>query len=229
MVKAYLVGGYVRDKLLGAKSKDIDYSVEAGSYEEMVKWIESQGEIYLEQPQYWTVRAHIKGKQPADYVLCRRDGQYSDGRRPDSVETGTIFDDLARRDFTVNAIAMDEDTGEYLDPHNGQMDLQKKILRCVGSPMERLREDALRMLRAIRFAITKGFEFDPCLEEAMQDYSLNSLLHTNVSDDRKMDELRKCFGHDTRKTLVFLEKYPSLKHACFSGTKLWLMPTMREA
>lgn len=227
MVKAYLVGGYVRDKLLGVKSKDVDYSVEAGSYQEMVEWIKVQGEIYLEQPQYWTVRAHIKDKPPADYVLCRVDGLYSDGRRPDSVKPGTIYDDLARRDFTVNAIALDEESGEYLDPHGGMADLKAKVLRAVGSPCDRFWEDALRILRAIRFAVTKGFKFDSYMEYALTRTDLQWRLRDNVSEERKREELQKCFSHDTLLTLAMLQKYDLLE-ACF-GQRLWLMPTMRES
>src|ERR1035438_8197642 len=103
-IKCYQVGGFVRDRLLGVKSKDLDYAVECADYPTMLRWIQSQGKVYLEQPEFWTVRAHI-GKLPADYVLCRKDGQYGDGRRPDSVSVGTLLDDLARRDFSVNAIA----------------------------------------------------------------------------------------------------------------------------
>src|SRR5688572_15396559 len=116
VVKAYEVGGDVGDRLMGLKNpKDLNYTVEAESYDEMVAWIKTQGTIFVEQPQYWTVRAHLSGKRPADYVLARKDGQYSDGRRPDSVKPGTLLDDLKRRDFTMNAIAIGE-SGEYIDP-----------------------------------------------------------------------------------------------------------------
>ncbi len=103
MVKIYLVGGSIRDQLLGLKSKDLDYAVEAGSYEEMRDYIKENGKIFLETPEYLTIRAHLKNGEPADFVLCRKDGEYSDGRRPDKVTPGTLYDDLARRDFTVNA------------------------------------------------------------------------------------------------------------------------------
>lgn len=227
-VKAYRVGGHVRDELLGIRSKDVDYAVVAPNYDTMVAWIKTQGTIFLEQPDFWTVRAHIKGKQPADYVLCRKDGQYTDGRRPDSVSVGTLLDDLARRDFTVNAIAHDEDNDDYIDPHGGRDDLRLMILRCVGKPEERFNEDALRLLRAIRFIVTKGFKLLPSVEEALHSRNLAKKLKECVSEERKREELHKCFKHDTLLTLQHLANFWRIRDACFEGGKMWLMPTMRD-
>ena len=227
VIKAWQVGGHVRDMLLGIKSKDIDYAVEAPDYESMVAWIEAQGAtIFLQQPEYWTVRALIPGKLPSDYVLCRKDGQYSDGRRPDTVMVGTLADDLARRDFTVNAIAYEEETGVIFDPHNGQHDLRHGELRCVGSAIERFEEDALRLLRAIRFAITKGFRLNMNIIQCLHMPYLTKKLQTHVSEERIREELLKCFHHDTFRTLDFLYQYPLIKNACFQG-RIWLLPTVR--
>jgi tRNA nucleotidyltransferase (CCA-adding enzyme) len=230
MIKAYQVGGFVRDSLLGVKSKDIDYAVEAPSYEAMVAWIKERGKIFLESPEFWTVRAHIEGGQPADYVLCRKDGQYSDGRRPDSVEPGTLLDDLARRDFTVNAMALDEATGQIIDPFGGQEDLKKMLLRCVGKTEDRFREDALRMLRALRFSITRGFFLSREIIETLDKEEFCELLKNNVSSDRKRDEMYRCFAHNTLGTIATLTEYDSfLAEAIFDGpTKVWLMPTSKE-
>lgn len=228
MIKHYKVGGAVRDSFLGKKSKDLDYVVIAPSYQDMVNWISSQGEIFLEQPEYWTVRAHLKGKLPADYVLARKDGQYTDGRRPDSVSVGTLMDDLSRRDFTMNAIAIDEDTQEIIDPFNGQEDIKHGIIRCVGNPYDRFYEDALRLLRAIRFSITKGFIISQSIQDCLRNSALTNRLRDNVSDERKMEELYKCFACDTPKTLSVLEKYLSLSNAVFKSRKIWLMPTMKS-
>jgi tRNA nucleotidyltransferase (CCA-adding enzyme) len=195
-VKIYKVGGCVRDELLGITSKDIDYSVEAESYDAMKSYILSLGcKIYQERPEYVTIRAKY-GKEDVDFVLCRKDGAYSDGRRPDEVTIGTIYDDLARRDFTINAIAVDEE-GNYLDPFNGRKDIEDKIIRCVGST-DRLKEDALRILRAYRFCITKGFELDHMLSEYMG-VGVYSLLE-NISAERITQELNKCFDHSLSKT-----------------------------
>lgn len=234
MIKAYQVGGCVRDSLLGIKSKDIDYAVEAPSYEAMVSWIKERGKIFLEAPQFWTVRAHLEGGQPADYVLCRKDGQYSDGRRPDSVEPGTLMDDLRRRDFTVNAMALDEETGTIIDPFGGKIDLEMKILACVGRAKDRFSEDALRMLRAIRFSITKDLKMNMQILDSFYDKELLSLLRDKISSDRKRDELEKCFRFDTKKTietLMYLGMETTLLSDIFQSPtgKIWLMPTSKEA
>jgi len=229
-VKVYLVGGAVRDQLLGKQPKDFDYSVEAQSYEAMVSWISKQGKVFLESPKHFTVRAHLEGKLPADYVLCRKEGPYSDGRRPDWVEPGTLFDDLSRRDFTVNAIAFDEESKVYIDHFGGIDDLKKGILRCVGSARLRFKEDALRMLRAMRFKITKGFELDEAVKSSLRDPELIRLLSDNISADRKRDELMKCFSFDTVQTLSFLcEIGPDFQKAIFQGASpLWLVPTSKR-
>ncbi len=227
-IKIYRVGGHVRDEILGVRSKDIDYAVEAPSYDAMVEWIRTKGKIYLESPQFWTVRAHLEGKLPADFVLCRKDGQYSDGRRPDSVSVGTLYDDLSRRDFTMNAIAVDEASGEYIDPFNGIDDLELELIRCVGKAFDRFFEDSLRLLRAIRFKITKGFKLDREIVECLCNPELADRL-ANVSDERKREELQKCFAKDTVATLDVLSRYDLITKAVFGSKKLWLMPTMRDA
>ncbi len=150
MNKIYQVGGYVRDELMGKKSKDLDYACEFPNFAEMLAWIHTQGKVFLVKEEHWTVRAHIPGKPAADFVLCRKDGQYSDGRRPDSVSAGTLMDDLARRDFTVNAIAYDEETKEYIDPFNGKQDIKDKILRCgpFGSPSPKASTSTMKLCLA---------------------------------------------------------------------------------
>jgi tRNA nucleotidyltransferase (CCA-adding enzyme) len=234
-VKIYLVGGAVRDKLLGLKPKDLDYAVEASSYKEMKDFIQKNGKIFLETPEYLTIRAHLNNGAPADYVLCRKDGEYSDGRRPDKVTPGTLFDDLARRDFTINSIAFNEATGEYIDPYGGKEDLKTKTLRCVGdplnplnNPLDRFNEDALRVLRAMRFKITKGFNLHTCTENAMYSEQICDKLSRNISMDRKRDELYRCFSFDTIATMQFLQKSPAyFVQAIFNGAtgKIWLSPT----
>ncbi len=228
-MKFYLVGGAVRDKLLGLKSKDNDYVVTAGSYNEMKQAIEDKGgEIFLESPQHFTIRALIPKMGAADFVLPRVDGCYSDGRRPDSVSVGTLHDDLARRDFTMNAIAFDEESGEYIDPFNGREDIKNNLIRCVGKAYDRFHEDSLRLLRAIRFKITKNFELDEDVVACLSDWML-ALRLANVSDERKREELHKCLAKDTPATLKLLAKYHLISEAVFGSKKLWLMPTMKGA
>ncbi len=216
---------------MGLKSKDLDYACEFPDYQSMLAWIKERGTVYLEQEKFWTVRAHLPSKLPADFVLCRKDGQYSDGRRPDSVQVGTLLEDLSRRDFTVNAIAYNEEGDEYIDPYNGRRDIQLHLLRSVGNAADRFGEDALRMLRAIRFSITKGFIMSVDIENCLRyNNDLMLALKNNVSEERKREELFKCFSHDCLKTLKLLNEFWKIRDVCFgSEAKLWLLPTMRDS
>jgi tRNA nucleotidyltransferase (CCA-adding enzyme) len=229
-IKYYKVGGYVRDKLLGVTSKDVDFAVEAPSYTAMRDSIVQRGgEIFLEKPEYLTIRAKVPTLGAADFVLCRKDGAYSDGRRPDSVEVGTIYDDLARRDFTCNAIAEDEN-GKLLDPHCGVNHIHCGVLKCVGKTEDRMREDPLRLLRAMRFHITKGFTFsDELFFQFSNDALLKSLILT-VSSERIREELLRCFSFSTIKTLSFLSLSGNWKlcEKLFDRNDLWLEPTMKR-
>ena len=163
-MQVYEVGGCVRDSLLGIPSKDVDFVCVAASYAAMRTWMVGQGfKLWLEKPEFVTIRASVPQNHPlrartrdADFVLARRDAPSSDGRRPDWVEAGTLADDLARRDFTVNALARGED-GVIIDLFGGRDDLAAKTLRFVGEPMARIREDGLRVLRGFRFMVTKGY------------------------------------------------------------------------
>lgn len=230
-VRVWEVGGHVRDSLLGIQSKDIDIAVEASGWEEMREFVAANTKkIFLEKPEFLTIRAMGMDGLPKDFVLCRKDGDYSDGRRPDSVEPGTILDDLRRRDFTVNAIARDPETGEIFDPFDGMRDLEAMELRCVGSAEERFAEDALRILRALRFWVTKGFApkcdiFDIFKSEEWADHL------SKVSPERTREELLKCFQHNTSGTMQILVRdfHPAFAGLLFSKrTGIWLKPTMED-
>jgi tRNA nucleotidyltransferase (CCA-adding enzyme) len=228
-VKFYLVGGAVRDRFLGFKSKDKDYAVEADSYADMIQEIKNRGgQIFLEKPEYATARATMPTLGCADYVLCRKDGYYSDGRRPDSVAPGTLLDDLSRRDFTVNAMAIDEDNN-LIDPFFGKVDLlELQMLRCVGDAEDRFKEDSLRMLRAIRFAITKRLSFHDDIYSALSNPNMVKLLD-NVSIERIREELYRCFYFDTPLTLrMITQTFPYIGMNILNTDKLWLEPTLKE-
>lgn len=204
-------------------------------------------EIFLETPEFFTARARfpkvgINQQRPgvtdphpldtyhgmtADFVLARKESGYSDGRRPDRVELGTLEDDLARRDFTMNAIAKDPMSGELIDPFGGIPDLEGRVLRAVGEPLDRLTEDALRAVRALRFSVTKGFEIDPSLAFAMQTQVVLDSIRDNISDERIDEELRKMFAHDTLASLAVLRTFPLLTGAVFSGS-VRLTSTMKK-
>jgi tRNA nucleotidyltransferase/poly(A) polymerase len=220
---------------MGRYSNDFDFSVEAESYEEMFQWLDSNNfQIFKEDPDHFTIRArraepwefggfHLTG-HTFDFVLCRKDGSYSDGRHPDSVEVGDIYDDLARRDFTINAMAIDKD-GNLLDPHDGLLDIEDKLIRCVGS-RDRLIEDALRVFRVIRFAVVLGFDIDDGILDTIESgYPIQFM--GNVSVERIREELNKAFTHSTYDTLLELERFSHLQKWVFTETDLWLMPTLK--
>lgn len=221
----YLVGGAVRDKLLGLDPKDLDYCVEAPSYEDMEQWVLDKGGTIFPVPNAkanFTIRCKI-GNEAADFVLCRKEGPYSDGRRPDFVEQGTLFDDLQRRDFTVNAMAICQKTGEVHDPFGGQSDLKDNLLVCVGSAKLRFTEDYLRIVRAMRFCIVKGFELDDDIEDCLRDEGMVANL-SKISAERIYEELKKCFEYSTAETLKFLNERVALRDVIFYDCKLQFVP-----
>lgn len=231
MIRLFEVGGHVRDHFLGIQSKDVDIAVEANSYEHMRAYVqEHTKKIFVEKPEFFTIRALGHDNLPKDYVLCRKDSAYSDSRRPDSVSIGTIFDDLARRDFTINAMARSLEDGSILDPYNGQAHLKTKELVCVGNTFDRMNEDPLRILRAIRFAITKGFKPNMELRKIFLSCDWAEKL-SSVSRERVREEMFKCFKHDSIKTMQFLGRKEmvceGMLNAIFADD-LWLLPTMQE-
>lgn len=230
-MEIYEVGGSVRDRMLGLESKDKDFAVEAESFDAMVDGLTERGfKIFLSTPEYLTVRAkfpngHKFSSQTADFVLCRAEGEYSDGRHPDYVRPGTIFDDLARRDFTVNAMAVNAN-GILIDPHNGNKDLANMRLKTVGDASVRFAEDYLRALRAVRFFIVKGFYLDPEVTKALLDPATAEGLKS-VSVERIREEMYKAFKHDTLATIKFLNNFREIRDVVFSRG-LWLEPTLKE-
>lgn len=221
-VKVYEVGGCVRDDLLGVPTKDVDFVVEAGSYEEMREHLVAEGfKLYLEKPEFLTIRCGVpKGHRlrevtrDADFVLARKDGAYSDGRRPDEVVPGTLADDLARRDFTVNAMARDPYTGEVYDFHGGLQDLEWRVLRFVGDAMTRVREDGLRVLRGFRFMLTKDFSPATETEQALYSREAAEMLK-KVSVERIREELEKMLKFDSERTVSLLGAADHLRKAVF--------------
>lgn len=160
----------------------------------------------------------------ADFVLARKEADYTDGRRPDTVVPGTLRDDLARRDFTMNAMAKDAN-GVLHDPFNGRADIDDKIIRAVGNPVKRLNEDILRGLRALRLSMTKGFTIEKNLSAVIASRIYRERLNT-VSVERQREELEKMFAVDTVKALRLLDEH-NLIEALFSQPGLRLMPTMK--
>ncbi len=181
--KAYIVGGCVRDILLGKMPNDFDVTTSAKP-EEIIKLFEKTIPTGIK---HGTVTVLIEN-EPIEVTTFRTEGIYTDNRRPDTVEFVTdLREDLSRRDFTVNAMAYNENEG-VIDYFGGKEDLKAKILKAVGNPEKRFTEDALRILRLFRFASTLNFEIH---ENTFNAAIKCSDLLQNVSRERIFEELKK--------------------------------------
>lgn len=233
-VEVFEVGGCVRDEIMGRNPHDIDYTVIAPSYDAMRAFILDNGmRIVVETPNFYTIRAVAKqpfrGRQGGlDFVWARREGPYSDGRRPDYVEPGTLFEDLQRRDFSINALAKSSD-GELIDPFGGVQDISDGIIRTVGDGADRLWEDPLRALRAVRFSIAFDFDIHWKILDTICNRGFIEKFKSSVAKDRIRVELEKMFKHNTLECLSFFgdDPYYEFAEAIFSRN-IWLMPTMKE-
>jgi len=197
--ESYIVGGSIRDSQIGTSlPKDYDVTTNALP-EEIIKLFDKTVPTGIK---HGTVTVMING-DGYEVTTYRIDGEYLDNRRPDAVTfVSNLKEDLARRDFTINALAFNQEDG-LIDYFGGIEDLDNKIIRAVGEPNKRFQEDALRMLRAIRFAARLNF----CIEEkTLEAIKLNSHLILNVSNERIRDELCKILvSINTTKALRLLE------------------------
>lgn len=183
--EAYAVGGCVRDSLLGKTPNDWDITTSAKP--ENMKSVFADFHCIDTGIKHGTVTVVIVG-EPLEITTFRLDGEYEDNRHPKSVTfTSDLGADLGRRDFTVNAMAYSKMTGT-VDLFGGQNDLKNKIIRCVGDPDRRFNEDALRILRALRFASALDFEIE---EKTAQSLLKNRALLGNISEERIAKELLK--------------------------------------
>ncbi|WP_437280156.1 CCA tRNA nucleotidyltransferase [Sorangium sp. So ce375] len=184
--RGWIVGGCVRDLLRGQDAKDWDVATDARPEEVVAAF----RKVIPTGIQHGTVTVVVRGV-PYEVTTLRGDGTYSDGRRPDRVEfVDDITADLARRDFTMNAIAIDPVDGHLIDPFGGRSDLEAKVIRAVGDPGERFAEDGLRVLRAARFAATLEGTLDPETERAMGTARSHQTFRC-VSAERVRDEWLK--------------------------------------
>lgn len=183
--KAYVVGGCVRDSLLGIKPKDWDICTSA-TPEQMLA-VFQKDHVIPTGLKHGTLTI-MKHKVPYEITTFRVDGNYSDGRHPDTVTFSTdLLEDLSRRDFTINAMAYNEEEG-LIDPFGGQNDLKEKVIRCVGNAEERFEEDALRVLRALRFAAR--YDFKICSDTSIALLKQRQHL-SNISAERTREEFCK--------------------------------------
>ena len=184
--QAYLVGGCVRDLLLGVPPKDFDISTGARP-ERVLELFSHAGLVGA----HFGVALVRDGAVQVEVATFRSDREYEDGRRPTSVH----FErdpkaDVLRRDFTINGLMMDPATGEVLDYVGGRADLEGRVVRAIGDPDARFREDHLRLLRAVRFAARLGFAIDPATFDAI---GRQAALIARVSAERVRDELVRIF------------------------------------
>ena len=244
MPQIYEVGGCVRDEIIGVHTNDIDFTfvldntdqtVDEG-WDEMLSHLKSEGfKIFLETKDCFTVRAkfpkgHVNEGLVADFVMARKEVGYILGTRKPILELGTLEDDLRRRDFTLNALAKDLD-GTIVDLFEGRKHLEEGILVTPLNPIKTFFDDPLRMIRALRFSITKGFEIDPEVWDAMFEPGLIEHLKNVVSKERIQGEVSKMMKHDTVSTLRLLAKIdkiePKLLEVMFGGD-IWLLPSTKK-
>jgi len=242
-VTLYRVGGCVRDKILGRDCDDIDFvAIVEGStsvdvaFDAMLTYVVGLGLKPVPariDREHVTIKAlvprdHILRSEckDVDIVLARIDGPSSDGRHPDWIKPGTLLDDLARRDLTINAIA--EGPGKTLiDPFDGQGDLASELIRFVGHPMTRIQEDGLRVLRAIRFSVTLGFFIEEETGIALASSEAAEMLRS-VSSDRIQKELNKMFAGGSARAISTLAKFPHVLATIFARPDLRVMATMKK-
>lgn len=201
--EAYLVGGCVRDLLLNRKPKDWDLTTNANPEQIQAVLPDS---YYTND--FGTVGVKIDTDDETLKIIeitpYRTEGNYSDKRRPDAVAFGdSLEEDLARRDFTINAIALDPVKGHLVDPYQGQKDISAKVLRTVRDPEERFEEDALRLMRAVRLVAELDFALDGATAAAVQLKSAN-LQH--VSRERIRDEFVRILNSDQPMTALVLSQ-----------------------
>lgn len=225
--EAYAVGGCVRDTLLGKEPQDWDITTSA-TPEEMKRIFPKTIDTGI---QHGTVTVRMGGES-YEVTTYRIDGEYEDGRHPKQVEfTASLREDLRRRDFTINAMAYSEKTG-LVDLFNGVQDLEEKRIRAVGNPMERFSEDALRMLRALRFAAQLGFTIEDETKDAIRKLAPNlkkvsmERIHTEFLKllmSQHPEELKVCY-----ETELLKQFFPELDEAMKRVTSSEAESLMRE-
>lgn len=192
----YAVGGFVRDKIMGRSSTDIDFVVDGVGIDfakKVVEKLQAGGEVYFED--FDTARMEVDGFV-LEFAGARKEKYTKNSRKPKVQPVKNVAEDLSRRDFTVNAIAMHIDKehfGEYLDPFDGQNDIEREIIRTPLDPSETFSDDPLRMMRAARFAAQLGFGIDGVTLEGIKKEAARIDI---VSAERIRDELLKLLASD---------------------------------
>lgn len=215
--EAYVVGGGVRDLVLGLTPTDYDVTTNA-TPEDIIRIFPK---TFYENT-FGTVGVVTCGEdlgtvcsdesvKIVEVTPFRTEGKYEDGRRPSELAWAkTLEEDLVRRDFTINSFAYDPSKGQLIDLHKGQEDLKDKLIKTVGNPDERFQEDALRLMRAVRFCVQLGFTLDPVTRESLE---RNAHLITRISWERIRDEFSKILMTDSpMQGIMLLSQVGLLRH-----------------
>ncbi len=214
---AYLVGGCVRDILLGREPKDWDLTSDAKPAEIQKLFLES---VY--ENEFGTVGIKTDSDDPKlkiiEVTTFRVEGKYTDKRHPDEIKFAkTVEEDLSRRDFTINAIALNPEDGTVVDPYGGREDIEAKTIRTVGDPKARFAEDALRLMRAVRFAMELDFEIEMDTRRAIEQ---SAGLLEMIAKERIRDELTKMLmTPNAARGIIMLEELDLLRY---------VLPELRE-
>lgn len=209
---AYFAGGCVRDRLLGKEPKDFDIATSA-TPEQVTRIFPGSNEVGAH---FGVVIAKSQGVM-VEIATFRTDGSYHDGRRPEQVTFSTPEEDAQRRDFTINGLFEDPATGEVIDFVGGRADLDAKVLRAIGDPADRFAEDSLRLMRAVRFATTLGFEIESATWSAMLEHA-DGLQRISV--ERIRDEFSR--------TLLLPARARGLELLVDSGLVKYFLPEVLE-
>lgn len=216
----FLVGGCVRDLLLGRAIHDYDLTSNATPYEIMELLKHSDCHVIPTGLKHGTLTI-VKDHMEMEVTTYRQDGHYEGHRKPAQVAFSTsIEEDLARRDFTINAIAWHPKKG-LIDPYGGQIDLQKRVIRCVGDPDKRFFEDALRILRALRFSFTLSFTIEDTCQTAIK---TNAHYLEYISKERIKEEFDKMLLSDASAILQTLKEMEVLPYIIPEMVQLYHIP-----
>lgn len=205
--RALFAGGCVRDRLLGGAPEDFDIATSA-TPEEIVRVFPKARGV----GEAFGVMLVRHGGNTFEVATFRKDGPYKDGRRPSEVTFSDEREDALRRDFTVNGIFQDPESGEPVDYVEGRKDIEARVIRAIGDPHARIAEDRLRMLRAVRFAARLGFAVEPATSDAIRTHA-GELM--SVSPERVGEELRKMLAHPARARAAALAEEHHLDTAVF--------------
>lgn len=240
-MEIFLVGGAVRDRVMGRPCKDWDFTVvlaegDARPFDpftamedvlvnamdfEVLARTPDKFTLRCRAPKGWTFMGEL-APRVCDFVLARKERQVGAGRGNIAVEVGTLHDDLARRDFTMNAMAMDKD-GTLIDPFGGLDAIANGRIESVGHPSLRFEDDGLRVLRALRFAVTLGFELSERVLGHIVHRGMEFATDESISIERTREELLKMFRVDTARSLELLAATQMLPIVSRGG--VWLKPT----